>query len=125
MAIEINEGIKNMIEENAMSLATISKNGNPHNIAVAYVKVVSKDEVVISNNYIVETIENIKSNENVSLVVWHKNWKNTSIGYELQGRARDFTEGKWLEFVKKLPINKDEPTKGAILIKINKIKSLV
>jgi predicted pyridoxine 5'-phosphate oxidase superfamily flavin-nucleotide-binding protein len=125
MEIEINEGIKNMIEENAMSLATIDKKGNPHNIAVGYVKVISKNELIISNNYIVETIENIKSNKNISLVVWHQNWKKNCIGYELKGEAQYFTEGKWLEFVKKLPINKDEPTKGAILIKINKIKSLV
>jgi len=124
MAIEINEGIKNMIEENAMGLATTDKNGNPHNIAVGYVKVVSSDELVISNNYLIETIENIKANKNVSLVVWHKNWKNTCVGYELRGEAQYFTNGKWLEFIKKLPINKGEPCKGAILIKINKIKSL-
>ncbi|MBM3247211.1 pyridoxamine 5'-phosphate oxidase family protein [Candidatus Pacearchaeota archaeon] len=123
--IEINDGIKNMIEENAMGLATTDKKGNPHNIAVGYVKVVSKDEIIISNNYINETIENIKQNKNVSLVVWHTNWKKTCIGYELKGQAQYFTEGKWVDFIKKLPINQGEPCKGAILIKINKIKSLV
>lgn len=120
----INEGIKKMIEENALGLATIDKEGNPHNIAIAYVKVISKNQLLVSNNYIVESIENIKRNPNVSLVVWPANWKEACIGYELKGKAEYFTSGKWHDEIKKLPINKDEPCKGAILITINKIKAL-
>ena len=120
----INEGIKNMIENNAMGLATIDKEGKPHNIAVGYVKVVSKNQIVISNNYLVETIENIKRNPNVALVVWASNWKENCIGYELKGKAEYFISGKWLEFIKKIPINTGEHCKGAILITINKIKLL-
>ena len=122
--MEINEGIKNMIEKNAMGLATVDKEGKPHNIAVGYVQVVSKNQLLISNNYLVETINNIKINPNVSLVVWPANWKEACIGYELKGKAEYFTSGKWHEEIKKLPINKGEPCKGAILITINKIKSL-
>jgi predicted pyridoxine 5'-phosphate oxidase superfamily flavin-nucleotide-binding protein len=120
----INEGIKKMIEENALGLATTDKAGNPHNIAVGYVQVISKNQLVISNNYLIETIENIKRNSNVSLVVWAEKWKEACIGYELKGKAEYFTSGKYLELIKKLPINKDEPCKGAILITINKIKPL-
>jgi predicted pyridoxine 5'-phosphate oxidase superfamily flavin-nucleotide-binding protein len=123
--MEINSGIKEMIEDNALGLATVNKNGNPHNIAVAYVKVVSKDEVLISDNYIKETLENLKSNRNVSLVVWAKDWKKNCIGYELIGEAEYFNSGKWIDFIKNIPINKGEPCKGAILVKINKIKSLI
>jgi predicted pyridoxine 5'-phosphate oxidase superfamily flavin-nucleotide-binding protein len=120
----INEGMKKMIEENAMGLATTDKEGNPHNIAVGYVKVVSPNQLVISNNYINETIENIKNNSNVSLVVWARNWEKAGVGYELKGKAEYFTGGKWLEFIKKIPINKGEPCKGAIVVEINKIKPL-
>jgi len=120
----INAGMKKMIEENAMGFATTDKNGNPHNIAVGYVQVISKDQLVISNNYINESIENIKSNPNVSLVVWPSDWKENCIGYELKGKAEYFTEGKYLELIKKLPINQGEPCKGAILITLNKIKPL-
>lgn len=121
----INEGIKNMIENNAMGLATINKEGNPHNIAVAYVKVISKNQLIISDNYLKETIENIKSNPNIALVVWHSNWKENCVGYELRGKAEYFTNGKWIDFIKKIPANKEEPCKGAILITLNKIKSLI
>jgi len=121
----INEGIKKIIEENAMGLATVDKHGNPHNIAVGYVQVISNNQLVISNNWLVETIENIKSNPNIALVVWPANWKKNCVGFELKGKAEYFTSGKYLDIVKKLPINKDEDTKGAILITLNKIKSLV
>lgn len=122
--MEINQGIKNMIQNNAMGLATIDKKGNPHNIAVGFVKVVSKDEIIITNNYLNETIENLAKNNNVSLVVWERNWEENCIGYELNGTAHYLTKGKWVDFIKKIPINKGEPCKGAILIKINKIKIL-
>lgn len=37
----ITPGLKKFIESNAMGLATVGKDGKPHNIAVAYVKGVS------------------------------------------------------------------------------------
>jgi len=122
--IDINEGMKKMIEENAMGFATVDKKGEPHNIAVGFVQVISKNQLLISDNWIVESVENIKSNTNVSLVVWNKDWKEACIGYELKGKAEYFTSGRWINEIKKLPINKGEPCKGAILITINKIKIL-
>lgn len=122
--VEINDGMKKMIEDNAMGLATVNKKGEPHNIAVGYVKVVSKNELLISDNYLAETRDNIKSNPNVSLVVWCQDWKENCIGYELAGKAEYFTSGKWYEEIKSLPINDGAPCKGAIIVKINKIKVL-
>jgi hypothetical protein len=51
-------------------------------------------------------------------------WKENCVGYELKGAAKYFIEGKWVDFIKKIPINEGEPCKGAILVKINKIKIL-
>ena len=53
----INEGMKKMIENNALGLASVDESGSPHNIAVGFVKVVSDNELVISNNYIEKTID--------------------------------------------------------------------
>ncbi|MBU1160115.1 pyridoxamine 5'-phosphate oxidase family protein, partial [Patescibacteria group bacterium] len=103
---EITEGMKKLIEENAMGLATIGRNGKPHNIAVGFVKVISDNKLLISDNYLVETIENIKLNPAVSLVVWAINWKKNCIGFEFRGEAEYFTSGDWIEEIKKLPINK-------------------
>ncbi|MBI4981268.1 pyridoxamine 5'-phosphate oxidase family protein [Candidatus Woesearchaeota archaeon] len=122
--VEINTGMKKLIEGNALALATVNEKNEPHNIAVGFVKVISKNQLLISNNWLVETIENIRKNPNVSLVVWARNWEENCVGYEFRGKAEEFASGRWLEEIKKIPINKGEPCKSAIVVTINKIKLL-
>ena len=109
--------IKKIIEGNPIALATVSA-GKPHVIAVADVKVIG-NQLIVGDNYMKETIKNIKKNKNVALAVWNK---KGSVGYKLKGTAKYFKKGKWLEMVKK--IHKGYPAKGAIIVKINKIKRL-
>ncbi|RLI96568.1 MAG: hypothetical protein DRP00_05155 [Candidatus Aenigmatarchaeota archaeon] len=120
--VEISEEVKKLIEENALAFATVDENGNPHCIAVGDVKVVSTDQLLVGDNYMIETIQNIKRNPKVALAVWNRNWEEKCIGYELRGVAEYFTSGKWHEMVKE--IHKGFPAKGAILVTINKIKKL-
>lgn len=122
--VVINEELKKLIEENALAFATVDENGNPHCIAVGDVKVVSENQILITDNYMIETRKNIQQNPNVALSVWNKAWKENCVGYELGGTAEYFTEGKWYELIKQIPENKGEPCKGAILVTINKIKKL-
>lgn len=123
--VEINGELKKLIEENILAFSTIDENGKPHCIAVGFVKVVSKNQILITDNYMVETTRNIQRSSNVALIVWNKNWKKNSTGYELRGIAEYFTKGKWHKMVKQIPENKGESCKGAILVTINKIKKLV
>lgn len=118
----INKELKKLIEENALALATIDEHCNPHCIAVADVKVVSKNRILIGDNYLVETVKNIRRNSNVALVVWDKNWKRNCVGYELKGVVKYFKTGRWREMVKR--IHKGFPAKGAILVTIKKIRRL-
>jgi predicted pyridoxine 5'-phosphate oxidase superfamily flavin-nucleotide-binding protein len=74
--VEINEELKKLIQENALAFATMDENGNPHCIAVGFIKVVSKNQILITDNYIVETIKNIQQGLNVALAVWDKQLKN-------------------------------------------------
>ncbi|MBN2052537.1 pyridoxamine 5'-phosphate oxidase family protein [Candidatus Woesearchaeota archaeon] len=101
--IEITPEIRDLIQRNAVALAAIDPEGKPHCIAVGDVKVVSQNQVLIGDNYMVETTRNIQNNKNVSLVVWCDNWKETCTGYELRGTAEYFKEGKWREMIKKSP----------------------
>jgi predicted pyridoxine 5'-phosphate oxidase superfamily flavin-nucleotide-binding protein len=120
----ITSGLKKFIESSAMGLATVGDDGKPHNIAVAYVKI--KDgKVVISNAHISESIKNIERNDNVSLVVWNKEWEKACVGYEIMGKAKNYTSGKWLDFVCALPDNDGYKIKSAIVIKVAKIKKLL
>lgn len=112
------EEIKEIIENNPIALATLNEN-NPYVIAVAYVKI-KNGKLIITDNYMKTTIENIKKNKNVSLVIWNKDWE----GYQINGEGEYFNSGEYYEFVKDIEENKDEPCKGAIVVKINNIKKI-
>jgi predicted pyridoxine 5'-phosphate oxidase superfamily flavin-nucleotide-binding protein len=116
--------LKGLIENNALALATISEDNTPHCIAVASVKVVDKDRILISDNYMSETIKNVLRQNAVTLAVWNKEWEDDCTGFELKGTAEYFTAGKWYDFMRELPENKGMPRKGALLITIKKQKRL-
>jgi predicted pyridoxine 5'-phosphate oxidase superfamily flavin-nucleotide-binding protein len=116
----INEESKKIIEENPVAFATVDLNSNPNVIGVAYVKVVSPDEVIITDNFMKQTKENVDSNRNVCLAVWDQDWN----GYKLIGQAEYFTVGKWKKYVEQMPENKDLAAKGAILITVSQIIKL-
>lgn len=122
--VEISPEIKELIEKNALAFSTVDENNNPHCIAVGFPKVVSKNQILITDNYMAETRRNILKNKNVALVSWCREWEKSCVGYELKGTAEYFKEGSWCQAVKKIPENKGEPCKGAILVTVNKIKKL-
>lgn len=113
--MKITPRVKEIIEKNTIALATIDE-GKPYVIAVAFCRVVSDDEILITDNYMEKTLKNIKENNNVALVVW-KGFK----GYQILGTCEYIQKGKWAEYVKNLKENKKMPAKGAILVKVNKI----
>ncbi|MBR9701735.1 pyridoxamine 5'-phosphate oxidase family protein [Candidatus Pacearchaeota archaeon] len=117
--LKVTSEVKKIIEENPLALATINENGEPYVIAVAYVKL--KDgKLIITNNYMTNTLKNINQNNKVSLAVWDKDWA----GYQINGTATYFEEGKYFDIVKFIKENEGEPCKGAIVVEINKIKRL-
>lgn len=120
----MDEGVKHLIENNALAFSSIDGDGCPHNIAVACCKVVG-DQIIISNSHIHETIKNLEFNKNVSLAVWHKDWENVCVGFEIKGVAENFTSGDWLEFAKKLPDNEGYNIKSAIVVTVSIVKKLL
>lgn len=112
------ENIKDKIEKSTIAVATVTPEGNPHAIAIMYAKV-SEGKVIITNNYMKTTIENIKNNPNISLVFWQE-----ENGWRVDGKAEYQDSGKWLEFVKSLKENKGLPAKGAIVINVAEVKEL-
>jgi predicted pyridoxine 5'-phosphate oxidase superfamily flavin-nucleotide-binding protein len=48
--VKINSETKKLIEENPLAFATVDDAGKPNVIAVAYVKVVSKNQILIIDN---------------------------------------------------------------------------
>lgn len=117
--VKINQKQKKLIEANPISLATIDESNRPHVIAVAYVKVISLNQILITNNFMIQTIKNIKHNNQVSLVVWDSKWKDC----QLTGTAKYFTTGKWKNYVKKMKENEGLPAKGALIITLASLTS--
>jgi len=103
-----------------VALATVDGSHKPNVIGVAYVKVVSKNQVLITDNYMRQTKENLEKNKSVCLASWDKNWN----GYKLVRKAKYCASGKWKTFVEKMPENKGLSAKGAILIAVSKIMKL-
>jgi predicted pyridoxine 5'-phosphate oxidase superfamily flavin-nucleotide-binding protein len=120
----ISKGLQKLIESNVVAFATVNESGNPHCIAVACVKVVEGEKLVISNSHIRESVKNIGHNENVSLVVWNKEWEKACVGYEIKGKAKNYTSGEWLDFVRNLPDNEGYEIKSAIVVEVGSVKEL-
>jgi predicted pyridoxine 5'-phosphate oxidase superfamily flavin-nucleotide-binding protein len=111
---------KDLIENNPVAFATITSDSNPNIIVVASVKVVSDDEILVSDNYMDRTVKDVLVNDNVCLAVWNSEMR----GCKLMGTARYFDTGNWVKYVKNMKENKGMPAKGALLIKVSKIINL-
>jgi len=114
--MNINSKNKKIIENNPIAFATISGN-KPYVIGVAYCKILTKDTILITDNFMKTTVKNIMKNNNIALVAWNKKWK----GIQALGKARYYEKGRWLDYVKRMKENKGLPARGAILVKVNKI----
>jgi predicted pyridoxine 5'-phosphate oxidase superfamily flavin-nucleotide-binding protein len=118
--VVIDSKAKNIIENNPVALSTINSDGTPNVIAVACVKVVSKNQILITDNFMKQTRENILANPHVCTAVWDKDCN----GYKFVGKAEYHMIGKWKDYVKIMPENKGLAAKGAIIINISKIIKL-
>jgi len=116
--MKISENLKKLMENSTIALATVNDNNTPRNIAMEINKI-EGDKIIITDNHMQKSLENIKKNPNVSLVFW-----NNEVGFRIDGIAEYQEEGKWFDFVKNLEENKGYSPKGALIIKVNEIKAL-
>ena len=61
----------------------------------------------------------------VDPAVWNKDWGKARIGFELSGKAKNFTSGKWFDFVCSMPDNKGYKINSAIVVTVTRIKKLL
>ena len=77
------------------ALATVSKEGIPNVVPIGNGKVVSENEVLLTDNFMRKTIRNIKTNpDKVAVSAW--DW-DTVQGYQFKGTARIETSGEVFE----------------------------
>jgi len=109
--------IKDKFENSTLAISTIKEN-KPHTIFIIYPKIVD-NQIIITNNYMKTTIENLKINQNICLAFFEG-----EKGWRINGKAKHYSSGKWLEFVKKLKENEGFSPKGALVIDVEEIKEL-
>jgi len=119
--IKINKAQKRLIEERVLGFATCDLNNKPNVIAVACVKVVGNDKILITDNYMNKTKQNLTKNNKVAIVVWSK---DEGEGYQFKGIAQYITKGKWKKFVEEMEENKGLTAKAAVLVTVDEIHRL-
>ncbi len=111
---------KKIIQENPVAFATLDLKGNPNVIPVSSVKVIDRTTLLITDNYMHTTKQNLHEHPRVSLAVWDKDWH----GCKLIGTAKYYSTGKWKQKVEGLPDNKGFPAKGAIVVRVKALVKL-
>ena len=122
--INFNSGIKSLLEKSICALATVDSNNKPNLIAVACCKVVSDNQVLITDNFMNKTRQNLLNNQNISLSFWDPVDGDNNQGFQLKGTAEVFTEGDWKNMVDNDPDNVGLAHKAAILVTITEIWDL-
>ena len=101
-----------------MALSTVDENGIPNVSAIASKKIISDDTVLTIDTFHDKTLHNILQNGNVAIAMW-----KDSVGYQIKGNAKVFTEGDFFESGKEwiLKIKPQKIVKGVIEIKVTEI----
>lgn len=118
--MEIPKEVAEMIEQNVVAIGSVGE--YPSVTPVLFCKVVG-DQIIITNNFMEGTLENIKSNNKICLAVWDDT-PNKEHGYKLFGSVAYYDNGKWLDFVKKMKENEGLPARGALVFTPKGIKKI-
>ena len=110
------------VAENAhvFAVATATTDGVPNVAAIRFGKVLSDDEILLADNFMLKTRQNIEKNPRVAVEVWGKDIPKA---FQFKGTARVELSGKIFDeatqWVKS--INPKLNPKAAVIIKVDEI----
>ncbi len=122
--ITITPDIKSLLEKSIVALGTVDRDNRPNVIAVACCKVVSDNQVLITDNFFNKTQQNLSTNQNISLAFWDPVDGSNNQGYQLKGTAQYLTTGEWKQRIDQDPDNAGLAHKAAVLVTITEIWDL-
>jgi predicted pyridoxine 5'-phosphate oxidase superfamily flavin-nucleotide-binding protein len=117
----ISSKMKKLIESRPMALATCNKDGQPNVVCVTSRRVVSKQQILITDNCFVKTRKNLLENPVVALAVCSEDEEEA---YQFKGRVEYLISGKWKEAVDKDPDDQGWAHKAAVLVHVEEIYDL-
>lgn len=111
---------KNLIENNPCHLATINKDLKPNLSVASDIKVLDDTTILISNNEMIHTPDNILDNGNVVLTSFNEKWA----GLRLTGFATYYTSGEYFNICNNYFNNESTTPKGVIIVKIKQVEGI-
>ncbi len=112
---------KKLIENEVLAFATSNLENRPNVVAVACVKVVGPNQILITDNFMNKTRKNLEKNNKVAVAVWSKDWEE---GYHFKGTAEYIAEGRWKGVVEEMKENEGLAHKAAVLVTVEEIYDL-
>jgi len=116
---KINDEMRTLLKETDIwVLATADRNGVPNAVPIRFVMLMGNDSLLLVDNFMKKTVDNIGVNPNVAVSVW-----KDKTGYQFKGKAKIETSGTNFEAGEKMvKAKKPELTpKGIVLVDINSI----
>ncbi len=111
---------KKLLENNPCHIATVTKQGLPNLAVASDIKVLDNKTILVSNNEMIHTPDNLQVNKNCVLTSFSDQWK----GLRLTGVGTYHTSGKYFVLCNQYFNNETATPKGAIVMKIKKVESL-
>ncbi|MBP3581871.1 MAG: pyridoxamine 5'-phosphate oxidase family protein [Clostridia bacterium] len=108
----------NILEKNPMVISSVSEDLLPNACLVSDYFILDDKTIVISNNEMVKTPDNVKQNSNVCLLCFDSSYE----GLRLTGKANYIESGKIYELVIQKFKNENTNPKGAITISIAQVE---
>jgi len=108
--------ISQEIEGQLAALCTVINNSIPNSIVVEIHKVLEDNKILLTDNYMNQTVLDIKGNPNTTLLVW-----NDKGSKKFVGKSEYLKDGKYYDIVKELPYNKGFPCKGVVVLTVEKV----
>jgi len=105
--------------EGPLVFTTVDKNGMPNTIYVICVNRIDDDKIVVANNKMHKTLENIKAGTKAGILYITKEKKafqiKGTLDYHIDGDVYDDMKNRWLD--------KKYPGHGAVVLKIEEVYS--
>ena len=120
MAVINNEMIKLLEEARIWVLATADGEGVPNAVPIRWTKILTNDTLMLVDNYMKKSVDNIAANPNVAVSAW-----KDSTGYQFKGTASIETSGANFENGKKMALegNPKLNPKGVVILRVDSIFS--
>ena len=109
-----------LIENNPCHIATVNNDNTPNLSVASDIKVLDDETILISNNEMIHTPDNIIANRNVVLTSFGDKWA----GLRLTGVASYHTQGEYFDICNKYFNNETATQKGAIIVKVIKVEGI-